>query len=65
LFNMGRNMINAARASRYTAVLEYALVKPEYFRELMTEPQSVKSFKNFYDPKLPLYAPILNEMSEE
>ncbi len=65
LLNMGRNKINAASASRYNAVLEDALVKPEYFRQLMTEPQSVKSFKNFYDPKLPLYAPILNEMSEE
>lgn len=65
LLNMGRNSVKAASAGRYNAVLEDALVRPEYFRELMTEPQVVKSFKDFYDPKLPLYAPILNDMREE
>lgn len=65
LLNMGRNKINAASARRYNSVLEDALVNPSYFKELMSEPQNVKSFKTFYDPKLPLYGPILNEMSEE
>jgi hypothetical protein len=65
LLNMGRNRINAASTGRYNAVLEDALVNPEYFSELMSQPQAVKSLKDFYNPNLPLYAPILKEMGEE
>jgi len=65
LLNMGRNRINAASSRRYNAVLEDALVNPEYFSELMSQPQAIKSFKDFYSPTIPLYAPILKEMREE
>lgn len=54
LLNTSKDAINKIKNGRSDAILERALLEPTYFKKLMKEERNPKTFKDFYNPLLPL-----------
>lgn len=61
LLNTGKKALK----SKYNGILEEALVNPDRFSSLMQNPSKVKGFRDFYDPRAGLTAPILSVKAGE
>jgi hypothetical protein len=50
LFNTSKDLIKQIKDGRYNNILENALIDPNYFKKLITQKRTPKSFKDFYKP---------------
>lgn len=68
IFNTSKDYIKNMTNRRYNNALEKALIEPEYFKKLVTNETSPKTFKDFYNPKSsvnPAKAALLLNLKEK
>lgn len=62
LLTTSKDAINRIKNGRSDAILERALLEPTYFKKLMKEERKAKTFKDFYNPLLPLIETGIREI---
>lgn len=50
VWDAGRSIFNKSKNGRYNSLLEEALIDPNAFQKLMTQPNKPKTFRDFYNP---------------